>query len=90
MSRENILFGIIGILLGFIVGFMFASSMSQKMQTSSASMSQDMPSDHPPVSADAGGGGNPDQVRAHIRRYVMPGLKADPAQTEWAPARAEG
>jgi len=33
---------------------------------------------------------NPDQVRAHIRRYVMPGLKADPAQTEWAPARAEG
>ena len=25
---------------------------------------------------------NPDQVRAHIRRYVMPGLKADPAQTE--------
>jgi AcrR family transcriptional regulator len=33
---------------------------------------------------------NPDQVRAHVRRYVMPGLKADPAQTEWAPARAEG
>src|SRR6185503_13898230 len=66
MSRENILFGIIGILLGFIVGFMFASSMSQKMQTASASMSQDMPSDHPPVSADAGGGGNPDQVRAQV------------------------
>ena len=30
MSRENILFAIIGVLLGFIVGFMFASSMSQK------------------------------------------------------------
>jgi hypothetical protein len=24
---------------------------------------------------------NPDQVRAHVRRYVMPGLTADPAQT---------
>ena len=25
---------------------------------------------------------NPDQVRAHVRRYVMPGLTADPAQTK--------
>jgi tetratricopeptide (TPR) repeat protein len=66
MSRENILFGIIGILLGFIVGFMFASSMSQKMQTASASLSQSLPSDHPPVGEDAGGGGNPDQVRAQV------------------------
>ena len=65
MSRENLLFGIIGILLGFIVGFMFASSMSQKMQP--ASMSQ-LPADHPPVAGqDAGpGGGNPEQVRAQV------------------------
>jgi len=66
MSRENLLFGIIGILLGFIVGFMFASSMSQKMQPASASTSQ-MPADHPPVGGqDAGGGGNPEQVRAQV------------------------
>ena len=52
MTRENILFAIIGILLGFIVGFMLASSMSQKaaMQQASAS-SQTMPADHPPVGA---------------------------------------
>ena len=66
MSRENILFGIIGILLGFIVGFMFASSMSQKMQTAST-VSQGLPSDHPPVAAQPGGaGGNPEQVRAQV------------------------
>ena len=64
MSRENLLFGVIGVLLGFIVGFMFASSMSQKTQ-STASVSQNMPSDHPPVGAQ-GGGGNPEQVRAQV------------------------
>ena len=30
MTRENLLFAIIGILFGFIVGFMFASVMNQK------------------------------------------------------------
>jgi tetratricopeptide (TPR) repeat protein len=51
MTRENILFAIIGILLGFIVGFMFASSMSQRMpEQQVASRSQAMPADHPPVS----------------------------------------
>jgi tetratricopeptide (TPR) repeat protein len=64
MSRENILFGIIGILLGFIVGFMFASSMSQKTQTAST-VSQNMPADHPPVGSQAGGG-NPEAVRAQV------------------------
>jgi tetratricopeptide (TPR) repeat protein len=65
MTRENLLFGIIGILLGFIVGFMFASSMSQKTQTT-AGMSQNMPSDHPPVGAPNAAGGNPEQVRAQV------------------------
>ena len=55
MSRENLLFAIIGILLGFIVGFMFASSMSQKQamqqQQQTAGGSQGLPSDHPPVGA---------------------------------------
>lgn len=65
MSRENLLFGIIGILLGFIVGFMFASSMSQK--TPQVATSQSLPSDHPPVGA-AGAQGTPDPqaIRAEV------------------------
>lgn len=52
MSRENLLFAIIGILLGFIVGFMFASSMSQKMaMPQMAGTQQQMPADHPPLGA---------------------------------------
>jgi Flp pilus assembly protein TadD len=49
MTRENILFAIIGILLGFIVGFMLASSMSQKSAMQVAGTSQTMPADHPPL-----------------------------------------
>jgi len=48
MSRENILFAIIGLLLGFIVGFMFASSMSQKAALQPATAGA-LPADHPPV-----------------------------------------
>jgi tetratricopeptide (TPR) repeat protein len=51
MSRENLLFAIIGILLGFIIGFMLASSMSQKSAMPQATASSQMPSDHPPVGA---------------------------------------
>jgi tetratricopeptide (TPR) repeat protein len=72
MSRENILFAIIGILLGFIVGFMFASSMSQKMasqQTTAAS--QGMPADHPPV----GGAGAAQQDPQAIREQVAGSLE---------------
>ena|ERR1700741_4896297 len=65
MSRENLLFAIIGILLGFIVGFMFASSMSQKqaMQQATAS-SQSLPADHPPVGAQ--NAPNPGAMQAEV------------------------
>jgi tetratricopeptide (TPR) repeat protein len=70
MSRENLLFGIIGILLGFIVGFMFASSMSQKTQQAQlASAGQSMPADHPPVGAQ-NPSGNPDEVRAQVTESI--------------------
>jgi len=50
MSRENLLFAIIGLLLGFIVGFIFASSMSQRTSSQQAVAStQAMPPDHPPI-----------------------------------------
>ena len=54
MTRENILFAIIGILLGFIVGFMMASSMSQRSSMQQAMSSQTMPADHPPLGAQQG------------------------------------
>ena len=66
MSRENLLFGIIGILLGFIVGFMFASSMSQKQasqQTTAAS--QGLPADHPPIGASQNAP-DPQAMRAEV------------------------
>ena len=65
MTRENILFAIIGILLGFIVGFMFASSMSQRIpEPQVASRSQAMPADHPPVGAQSGP--DPQAVREQV------------------------
>jgi tetratricopeptide (TPR) repeat protein len=60
MSRENLLFAIIGLLLGFIVGFMFASSVSQRPpMASTAGATQNLPADHPPVGGQDGAGGAP-------------------------------
>jgi tetratricopeptide (TPR) repeat protein len=67
MSRENLLFGIIGILLGFIVGFLFASTMSQKQQMGqTASTAQALPADHPPVSAAGDSAENREATRARV------------------------
>ncbi|HET6862570.1 MAG TPA: tetratricopeptide repeat protein [Pyrinomonadaceae bacterium] len=66
MSRENLLFAIIGILFGFIVGFIFASTMAQKNATAPTSTSsQAMPADHPPVGG-PNSGGDPQAVRAEV------------------------
>jgi tetratricopeptide (TPR) repeat protein len=64
MTRENILFAIIGILLGFIVGFMLASSMSQKQAMQASMGTQAMPADHPPVGAQ--GTPDPQAVRERV------------------------
>jgi len=73
MTRENILFAIIGILLGFIVGFMLASSMSQKIQAPQvASSSQAMPADHPPIGA-SGQSSQPDPQA--VREQVAASLE---------------
>lgn len=67
MTRDNLLFAIIGLLLGFIVGFMFASSMSQRGPAVPATVagSQNLPADHPPVGTDSGA--NPQQVFAQVQ-----------------------
>jgi len=73
MTRENLLFSIIGILLGFIVGFMFASVMNQKYGPSAvpaaASSAQGMPADHPPVGAQSGGS-DPAAMRAQVTASI--------------------
>ena len=67
MSRENLLFAIIGILLGFIVGFMLASSMSQKQASQQMSAaSQGLPADHPPIAGQGGGAPDPQAMRAQV------------------------
>jgi tetratricopeptide (TPR) repeat protein len=52
MNKENILFGVVGLLLGLIVGFMFANSVNQRGSTPvAAEMKQNsnMPAGHPDV-----------------------------------------
>jgi len=71
MSRENILFAIIGLLLGFIVGFMFASSMAQKNATQPATAGA-LPADHPPVAGQAQGQAapNPQAMQAQVQATI--------------------
>src|SRR6266446_5563920 len=65
MTRDNLLFTIIGLLLGFIVGFMLASSITQREAiTATAPRTQSLPPDHPTV-GDAPAG-NPGQMQAQV------------------------
>lgn len=70
MTRENLLFAIIGILFGFIVGFMFASSANQKYGPGApvAVTSQNLPGDHPPVGANTAG--NPAGMQAEVTAFI--------------------
>ena len=56
MTRDNLLFAIIGVLIGFIVGFLFASTMNQRYGpgASKALSSAQLPADHPPTGANPG------------------------------------
>lgn len=70
MTRDNLLFAIIGVLFGFIIGFMFASNMSQGMNAPQAMMPnvQDLPADHPPIQS--GGAQDPQQVFAQVQESM--------------------
>lgn len=83
MSKDNILFSVIGVLLGFIFGFMFANNANQQAarpRTSAAAQSSNanLPPDHPQLPmngvADQGGAAN----------GAMPGVQAaiDKARSE--------
>ena len=56
MTRDNLLFAIIGVLFGFIVGFLFASTMNQRYGPGApaAVSSGQLPGDHPPLGANPG------------------------------------
>src|SRR5215210_4684277 len=62
MNKDNILIGIIGLLLGFIIGFMFANSANQRtaQPTTAGALTQQnpaLPPDHPPIQNGSGGQG---------------------------------
>ena len=57
MTRDNLLFGIIGILLGFIGGFLLAGNITQReaamrANPQSAQAGQNLPPNHPPIGGD--------------------------------------
>ena len=68
MTRENLLFAIIGILLGFIAGFMFASTMSQRSAPVAATDTRNLPANHPQVPV--GDPKNPQQVFADVQDAI--------------------
>ncbi len=73
MNKENILFGIIGVLVGLIVGFMFANSVNQgagaavqSNPAASAKQNSNMPAGHPDIS----GADNPGVTMADVQKAV--------------------
>src|SRR5262249_51372128 len=63
MSRENLLFAIIGLLMGFIAGFMLANAMNQRV--ANPARTQNLPADHP-VIGDSGQPA-PGQMQADVQ-----------------------
>jgi Flp pilus assembly protein TadD len=81
MTRDNLLFGIIGLLLGVIVGILFASSLNQRQATPAGmARNQAMPSDHPPIGSD-GAGGNPAGMQAEVAA-ALDAARKDPNNFE--------
>jgi len=68
MTRENLMFAIIGLLLGFIVGFIFSSTMSQRTaQAPTASANPNLPTDHPQIQSNSQ---DPQQVFADVQAAI--------------------
>jgi tetratricopeptide (TPR) repeat protein len=68
MTRDNLLFAVIGVLLGFIVGFIFSSTMNQRYgpgAPATIQSAQNLPADHPPVQS--GDSQNPQAIFAQVQ-----------------------
>jgi tetratricopeptide (TPR) repeat protein len=71
LTRENFLFGIIGVLLGFILGFMLHGVMSQRDAERAAASTQQqpqLPSDHPPI--ENAGGADQQQSMEQVQQTI--------------------
>ncbi len=70
MTKDNLMFAIIGLLLGFIIGFMVHSVLSQREAAPRGPMqqTQSMPPNHPPVGGDQAG--DPQQVFAQVQQAM--------------------
>jgi tetratricopeptide (TPR) repeat protein len=72
MTRDNLLFAIIGILIGFIMGFLLANSILTReaaLRAAPLSAQQNLPANHPPV----GGGdqaADPQQTFAQVQQAM--------------------
>ena len=71
MTRDNLLFAIIGILVGFILGFLLASSTLQREAALRAApaATQNLPPNHPPVGA-GNQTGDPQQTFTQVQEAM--------------------
>jgi tetratricopeptide (TPR) repeat protein len=77
MTRDNLLFAIIGILIGFIIGFMLANSILTREAAlraaplSAAQQSGNLPPNHPPVAGgDQSGDGQGQQMLGQVQEAM--------------------
>ncbi|HWN11686.1 MAG TPA: tetratricopeptide repeat protein [Pyrinomonadaceae bacterium] len=69
MTRDNLLFAIIGILFGFIVGFLFATNMSQRIADAPSALSSgQLAADHPPTAGGQSSGGMQAEIAASLEK----------------------
>jgi Flp pilus assembly protein TadD len=73
MSRDNLLFAIIGILLGFIGGFLLSSTINQREATlrtapTTGQQGQNLPPNHPPITGDQNV--DPQQMLAQVQEAM--------------------
>lgn len=77
MTRDNLLFAIIGILIGFIIGFMLANSILTREAAlraaplSAAQQGGNLPANHPPVAGgDQSGDGQGQQMLGQVQEAM--------------------
>lgn len=82
MTRDNLLFGIIGILLGFIAGFLLAGNITQREAATRANpqsaQSGQMPANHPPIGGDQGTNGEGGQQMLASVQTAMKQARENP------------
>lgn len=85
MTRDNIFFSIIALLLGLIIGFMVANSINKSWappaQVAGAG-SQDLPPGHPPVPPGAPTADQPDPQAMEAVRTAVTAARNEPANFE--------